>query len=135
MRYKWTQEKVDLLKKYYEEGLSNKEIANKMGTTVHSVSGKAKELKLRKNLSKVYNLLTDKEKEYIKANSLKKSITQIAKDLNRDKETINKHIKQNNLVTKFNLFDHLMTNEEFVKDFKNPSLSHAFLGRKYNVTD
>lgn len=134
-RYKWTQEKIQLLKQYFEEGLSNKEIAIKLDTTVHSVSGKAKCLKLKKNLAKVYNLLTEEEQAYIKENSLNLSARQIAINLNRDKETINKYIKQNNLVTKHTLFEHLMKNEEFVKDFKNPALSHSYVGRKYNVTD
>lgn len=134
-RYKWTLDKEKLLKQYYEEGLSNKEIAEKMGTTLYSVSGKAKELKLRKNLNKVYNLLNEEEKEYIKKNSLKMSISQIAKKLNRDKETVSKYIKNNDLVTKHTLFSHLMKNEQFQKDFKNPALTHSYVARKYGTTD
>ena len=134
-RYAWTQEKIELLKQYYEEGLSNKEIAFKLNTTIYSVSGKAKSLKLKKNLTKVYNLLTLDEQNYITENSLKLSARQIAINLNRDKETIYKYIKQNNLVTKNSLFEHLMKNEEFVKDFKNPALTHSYVGRKYNTTD
>lgn len=106
-----------------------------MDTTFHSVSGKAKNLKLKKNLNKVYNLLTDTEKQYIKENSLQLSISQIAKNLKRDKETINKYIKENDLVTKHTLFKHLIKNEEFKKDFYNPALTHAYVGRKYGTTD
>ena len=134
-KYKWTDDKVKLLRKYCEEGYSNQEIANMLNTTRDSVSGKIKTEKIKKNMSKVLRLLTPEEQDYIKQNSLKKSATQIAKDLNRDRGTINKFIKENDLTTKFNLFEHLMRNEEFVNDFKNPALTHSCLGRKYNVTD
>ena len=87
-RYKWTQEKIQLLKQYFEEGLSNKEIAIKLDTTVHSVSGKAKGLKLKKNLAKVYNLLTEEEQAYVKENSLNLSARQIAINLNRDQKSV-----------------------------------------------
>ena len=134
-RYEWNKNKVDLLKKYYEEGLSNKEIAIKLGTTIHSVNGKAKSLKLKKNLCKVYNLLTEEEQNYIKENSLKLSARQIAANLNRDKETINKYIRKNDLVTKRTLFKHLMKDENFIKDFRNPALSHSYIGKKYNISE
>lgn len=131
-KYKWTQEKVELLKQYYEEGLSNNEIAEKLGTTYYSVTGKARGLKLQKNLEKVHNLLTLEEQEYIKANNKTLSARQMARDLNRDKETINKYINENNLKKK-SLFDQLMENEAFVNDFKNPAYSHTYVGRKYHI--
>ena len=44
-RYKWTKERVDTLIKLYKENHAIKVIAEKMGTTTNSASGKIKRLK------------------------------------------------------------------------------------------
>lgn len=134
-RFTWTQERIEKLKLFYEEGKTSKEIALELGTTIDSVKYKARSLKLKKNMTKIHNLLTEEEKEYIRNNSAKKDAKQIAKELNRNRDTVRKYIKENNLVTRFTLFNHLITQEDFKKDFYNPSLSHAYVGRKYNVRD
>lgn len=134
-RFKWTQESIDKLKLFYEEGKTSKEIASELNTTIDSVKHKARSLKLKKNMAKIHNLLTDDEKEYIRNNSAKKDAKQIAKELNRNKDTVRKYIVEEQLVTRHTLFKHLIVQEDFKKDFYNPSLSHAYVGRKYNVRD
>ena len=44
-RYKWTKERVDTLIKLYKENHAIKVIAEKMGTTTNSASGKIKRLR------------------------------------------------------------------------------------------
>lgn len=133
---KWSDDDVKQLKELYGSGkYSIKDIAKIFNTTIDSIKGQAREYGLEMNLQKSHNLLTEEEKEHIKSNINKKSVSKIAKDLNRNTETIFKYCKSNNIDTsKKTVYKQLcLEKPQYEQDIANPAYSSAYLDRKYDL--
>lgn len=80
---KWTKEDLDYLERHYRTK-TNKEIAEKLGRTVDSVTGQG----YLRGLSKKKKLWTTKEIEYLKENEGKLTDKDFAKELNTNTTAI-----------------------------------------------
>lgn len=89
---KWTNEKIEELKRMYSENKTAEEIANKLKITVGSVRNKAWRLGITNN--KEY---TEEEKEYIINNYKSYNLQEIANKLNRPKANICRFAREHGL--------------------------------------
>lgn len=134
-RFWWSDERVKKLTELYNYGKhTNREIAEILGTTRDSVCGKVSLLGLKKDLTVVYKMLNEEEKQFIRDNSFSMTITEMSKKLDRHAESISKFIAQENLPIKLRKFDYFIQDEQFMEDIKNPAYSHSYVGAKYGVT-
>lgn len=136
--YNWTDEKIQKLKEMYDSpDIKFRDIVLCFKCAPATISNKARQLGLVKRRA-YEKLFTEEEIEYLKKNIGLKSMNEICLHLNRCDETIEKKISELGLINSYRFWasgikSQMPDSDEFYNDIGNPSLSHAFLGRKYNV--
>jgi len=147
-KYIWSQKKIERLRDFYSTNeFSLEEIANFFETSVNTILKQAKlcgldkprpsaSEKCKQAVSKANSKPLNKEEiKFIKDNVNTISVVNISKKLKRAVPTIMKYIKENNLRAVKKVKRIVMPEDEnFLKDLKNPSLSHSYVGRKYGYS-
>lgn len=135
VKVSWTKDMENKLKAMYNsEKIKLEDIAKIFNLSERTVYLKAKELGLDKKRVKVSTTLTAKEQDFILKNKDSMNLTEIAKALNRKRDTIHRFVLNNNLSYKTNKKD-MPQVEGFIEDLANPMYSHSALGRMYNCTE
>lgn len=131
----WTTTKLRNLIKYYKsDKISLDEISKILGISKRSIVRKAKELNISKVAVIRKDSLNDTDIEYLKANAGKKTILELANDLDCCSETISKKFKELGICERKGKKILYKDNVKFMDDLANPQLSIADISRKYGYS-
>ena len=127
----WNAYKMRHLKELYSsDQVSINDVAQEFQTSAHTILMKAKEL----NLHKVPVAYIKKaDKEYLRNNAGKKTLSEMGKELNMNPWTLGKQLTKMGISVRCSKRLLPPETKEFNQDLINPSLSNAFLARKYKV--
>lgn len=131
----WTDDMIAKLKVMYaSDKIKIEDMVKSFNLSESVIVKKAKELNLIKNRVIPITHLSSEEQSYIRNNIEILSLSEIANNLKRKRDTIQRFVITEGLIYKTNKYP-MPTSEEFANDIGNPMYSNAALGRIYGYTD
>lgn len=147
-KYDWGSQKLKELRDMYDsDEVSLDDIANYFETSKTTILKKVRELDLKKTVLNIkkqkprtgrhktkVSIYSEEDDIFLMKNAKNMSIVELANKLNKPAWSVGKHMKQIGIKDRKKRSKIIPPNsKEFNDDIKNPSLSHSFLSRKYNV--
>ncbi len=131
-KYEWSRNRIEKLKEFYaSDQMSLQDIADYFETSVGTVNKYARSLGLEK-VPKAF--FQEEELEYLRKNAGKKTLKEMSEELGKNDWVISKQLNKMNIAVRLGKRVLAPETEEFERDIGNPALSHAALGRKYEVS-